>query len=187
MNEKEEMLQQIETEWKHILQAFGDAAGLETNQLVVVGCSTSEIIGQRIGKAGSKEVADVLIDPLLRWADRLRVFLAFQCCEHLNRVLIVEKETIDRFNLEPVIVIPSLAAGGAISIAAWEKFSAPVAVEQIKAHAGIDIGDTFIGMHLRSVAVPIRIDVNCLGRAHLTFAKTRPKYVGGPRAAYPCS
>lgn len=94
---------------------------------------------------------------------------------------------MDKFDLEPVIVAPSLAAGGAMSLAAWEKFAAPVAVEQVKAHAGLDIGDTLIGMHLRPVAVPVRIDVNHLGGAHLTLAKTRPKYVGGPRAVYPCS
>ncbi|MCM1565910.1 MAG: TIGR01440 family protein [Dehalobacter sp. 4CP] len=186
MTDKKEMLRQIKDEWEHILQAFEDTAGLKPGQLLVVGCSTSEIIGEKIGKAGSKEVADVLFEPLRRWADKLGIFLAVQCCEHLNRALIVERSTADRLNFEPVVVIPSLSAGGAMSLAAWGNFFDPVAVEQIRADAGIDIGDTLIGMHLRPVAVPLRIDVRNLGAAHLNLAKARPKYVGGPRAAYPC-
>ncbi|NLI91093.1 MAG: TIGR01440 family protein [Peptococcaceae bacterium] len=187
MGEKAEMLNSLKDQWIHILHAFGEAAVLQQGQLVVIGCSTSEILGKSIGKAGSKEVADILVPPLLHWADGLGICLAFQCCEHLNRVLVVEKKCVERYGLEPVIVVPSLTAGGAMSLAAWEKLNDPVAVEQIKAHAGIDIGDTLIGMHLRPVAVPVRIDVKHLGNAHVTLAKTRPKYIGGPRAAYPCS
>lgn len=187
MEDKKEMLHNLKDKWEHILSEFQREAHLEQGRLVVVGCSTSEILGKKIGKASSKEVADILIDPLLNWADHNGLYLAVQCCEHLNRVLIVERECADKFDLDPVIVIPSLTAGGAMSLAAWEKFSAPVAVEDVKAHAGMDIGDTFIGMHLRPVVVPVRISVNSLGNAHLTLAKTRPKYVGGPRASYPCS
>lgn len=187
MANKKELVHQLRGQWEHILHEFRETANLQPGQILVIGCSTSEILGQKIGQAGIREVADILIDPLLNWADKLGVFLAIQCCEHLNRVLVVENECADRFSLEPVIVLPSLAAGGAMSLAAWEKFSAPVTVEQIKAHAGLDIGDTLIGMHLRPVAVPVRIDVNSLGCAHLTLARTRPKFIGGPRASYPCS
>jgi len=182
-----QILDEIKIQWNNILDQFAKAAGLQPGQMIVIGCSTSEILGYRIGKAGSREVADVLIKPIFDWADRLGVFLAFQCCEHLNRVLIVEEKSLEKFNLEPVIVIPSLTAGGAMASAAWEKFTVPVAVEQVKAHAGLDIGDTLIGMHLRPVVVPVRIDVSKLGKAHLTLARTRPKYVGGPRAGYPCN
>lgn len=187
MSDKKEMLQCLSEEWEHILQAFEEMAGLRPGNLVVIGCSTSEVLGEKIGKAGSREVADILIASLSRWASRLGLSLAIQCCEHLNRVLVVEKQTADRLGLEPVMVMPSLSAGGAMALTAWENFSEPIAVEQVRADAGIDIGDTLIGMHLRPVAVPIRIGVNSLGSAHITLAKTRPKYVGGPRAAYACS
>lgn len=187
MADKKELLCELKEQWEYILHTFGQAAGLQPGQIIVIGCSTSEITGESIGKAGNKEVADILINPLLAWADKLGVYPAIQCCEHLNRALIVENQCAERFHLEPIIVIPSLTAGGAMASAAWERFSLPVAVEQIKAHAGLDIGDTLIGMHLRQVAVPVRIDINRLGSAHLTLAKTRPKYIGGPRAVYPCS
>jgi uncharacterized protein (TIGR01440 family) len=187
MDEKTGTLDHLQDEWRHILEFFGQVAALQPGQLVVIGCSTSEVLGKTIGKASSEEVAGILIDPLLNWADQQRVYLAFQCCEHLNRTLIIESECAAKFGLEPVIVMPCLAAGGAMSLAAWNKFAAPTAVEHVQAHAGIDIGDTLIGMHLRQVAVPVRIDVNSLGNAHLTLAKTRPKYVGGPRAVYPCA
>ncbi|UWG97192.1 TIGR01440 family protein [Dehalobacter sp. DCM] len=187
MSDKTEMLQYISGEWDHILQAFAETAGLHPGQLIVIGCSTSEVLGGKIGKASSREVADILIKPLTLWASRLEVSIAVQCCEHLNRVLIVEKKTAEKLGLESVIVMPSLSAGGALAVAAWDNFSEPIAVEQIKADAGIDIGDTFIGMHLRAVVVPVRIDIKSLGSAHVTLARTRPKYVGGPRAAYPCS
>ncbi len=187
MDDKKEMLHDLKDQWEHILQDFAKAIDLEAGQLVVIGCSTSEVLGKRIGKESSKEVAEVLINPLLNWSDRHGVYLAFQCCEHLNRVLIVERDCVSKFGLEPVIVVPSLAAGGALSLVAWENLSTPTAVESVKAHAGIDIGDTLIGMHLRPVVVPVRIDVSSLGNAHLTLAKTRAKYIGGPRAVYPCS
>lgn len=185
MQGNKEFLLRLKNEWEQILDSFAGEAGLVPGQMVVVGCSTSEVLGKKIGKSSSIEVADILMTPLISWADRLGVYLAVQCCEHLNRVLVVEKECVDKFNLEPVVVIPALTAGGALAVKAWEKFSSPVVVEEVRAHAGIDIGDTFIGMHLRPVVVPVRLEVNKLGGANLTMAKTRPKYVGGPRAEYP--
>lgn len=187
IHDQNKFLEEIKVQWLDLLEEFGEAAGLQPGQILVLGCSTSEVLGERIGKAGSKDVAEALIGPLLAWADKLGIYLAFQCCEHLNRVLVVEQECADRFGLEQVIVLPSLAAGGAMALTAWERFSAPIAVEGVKAHAGIDIGDTFIGMHLRQVAVPLRFKVKYLGSAHVNFAKTRAKYIGGPRASYPCS
>ena len=187
IEEKQISLTDIREQWKSILNQFAIAAQLKAGQMVVIGCSTSEISGRKIGKAGSEEIAEALIDPVIAWAKELEIYLAFQCCEHLNRVLIVEESAINRFNFEPVIVLPALNAGGAMATAAWHKLAAPAAVESVKAHAGIDIGDTLIGMHLRPVVVPIRIDVNNLGYAHLSLARTRPKFVGGPRATYPCN
>jgi len=182
--DRQNILEEIKSQWEHILGSFEMACSLQPGQMVVIGCSTSEILGQKIGKAGSMDVAEILLEPFLKWAEKLGVFPAFQCCEHLNRVLVIEEKCAEKYNLEPVLAIPALSAGGAMSSTAWQKLSSPVAVEQVRAHAGIDIGDTFIGMHLRSVVVPIRIDVNKLGNAHLTLAKTRPRYVGGPRAVY---
>lgn len=186
MVDEKEMLQSIHAQWEHILHAFQDQAKLEPEQIVVIGCSTSEVLGHRIGKGSSLAVAETILESLQTWANENRVYLAIQCCEHLNRVLVVEKECAVKYNLEAVIVEPSLHAGGALSLQAWKKFTSPLAVESIRAHAGIDIGDTFIGMHLRPVVVPIRIDNHQLGAGHVTMARTRPKYVGGPRAAYPC-
>ncbi len=187
IREKQTSFQEIYEQWNHILAEFAHEAALQPGQMIVIGCSTSEIAGVRIGKAGSEQIAGILIDPVVAWAKKLGVMLAFQCCEHLNRVLIVEQEAVEKFQLEPVTVLPALNAGGAMATAAWARFNAPVAVERVQAHAGLDIGDTFIGMHLRPVVVPVRIDVNQLGHAHLTLARTRPKYVGGPRALYPSS
>lgn len=187
MDDKKKFLEELKGQWEHILREFEEAADLQAGQIVVIGCSTSEVLGERIGKAGNKEVAEILFEPLHAWAAKLGIYPAIQCCEHLNRALVVEKDCADKYGLETVIVLPSLTAGGAMALTAWESFNSPVAVEQIKAHAGLDIGDTLIGMHLRQVAVPLRIDVNHLGSAHVNLAKTRPKFVGGPRAAYPCS
>lgn len=185
MEDKNGDLHNIRSQWEGILRKFNENAELQPGKIVVVGCSTSEILGKKIGSAGNKEVADLLMEPLLHWAGKLGIYLAIQCCEHLNRVLIVEMECKDKYCLEPVVVLPALKAGGALSVSAWDGFAKPVAVERIQAHAGLDIGDTFIGMHLKPVVVPVRIDVKKLGQACLNLAKTRPKYVGGSRAVYP--
>ena len=112
------------------------------------------------------------------------IFLAAQCCEHLNRALVVERECAEKYGLEIVCVVPKAKAGGSFATTAYENFNAPVVVETIKAHAGVDIGSTIIGMHLRHVAVPVRLSMKQLGEANVTFARTRPKYIGGPRAVY---
>lgn len=170
--------------WNEILNAFFPKANLRPKQILVLGCSTSEVIGMRIGQGSSLEVAEILLPPLLNWAHQQEVFLAVQGCEHINRALVVEEACAEHYGLEIVTVRPALHAGGAMTVKAWEDFSSPVMVEKIQAHAGIDIGDTFIGMNLRPVVIPIRIHVKELGEAHLTLARTRPRLIGGPRAIY---
>jgi len=172
--------------WNDVLDAFFLKANLKRGQILVLGCSTSEVIGQRIGQGSSLEVAEVLLPPLLERVHQLGIFLAVQGCEHINRALVVEEACVDHYGLglEVVTVFPALHAGGAMTVEAWKQFSSPLMLERIQAHAGIDIGDTFIGMHLRPVAIPIRVHVKELGEAHLTMAHTRPRLIGGPRAVY---
>ena len=177
-------LQVMANVWDDVLDAFFLKANLRRGQILVLGCSTSEVIGQRIGQGSSLEVAKKLLPPLLERVHQQGIFLAVQGCEHINRALAVEETCVDRYGLEVVTVLPALHAGGAMTVQAWREFSSPLMVERIQGHAGIDIGDTFIGMHLRPVAIPIRIHVKELGEAHLTLAHTRPRLIGGPRAVY---
>ncbi|WP_088009584.1 TIGR01440 family protein [Indiicoccus explosivorum] len=153
-------------------------------QLFVVGCSTSEIIGKRIGTAGGLDIAESLYGPLKRFADKHGLHLAFQGCEHINRALTIERKAADKYGLDPVTVIPVARAGGSMSAYAFSIMKDPVVVETLKAHAGIDIGQTLIGMHLKHVAVPVRTSVKLIGDAVVTAATTRPKLIGGERAKY---
>lgn len=180
-----EKLKEIAETWQKVLDDFFPQANLRLGQILVLGCSTSEVLGKQIGKGSSVEVADILLPPLLQKVREQGIFLAVQGCEHINRALVVEEECVERYGLESVTVLPGLKAGGAMSVKAWQSFKAPLMVESIKGHAGIDIGDTFIGMHLRPVVVPIRLRVKEIGEAHLTMARTRPRLIGGPRAVYP--
>ena len=175
---------QLKEELQTILRDFSHQVSLKKGQVFVVGCSTSEVMGERIGTAGTIEVADMIFSELQEWADSIEVSLAFQCCEHLNRAIVLEREVAERKGLDEVTVIPVRKAGGAMATKAYHSFRDPVLVEHIKGDAGIDIGDTFIGMHLKHVAVPIRVSQKSLGQAHVTLAKTRPKLIGGVRAAY---
>lgn len=153
-------------------------------QIFVLGCSTSEVLGNKIGTGGSSETAVAMFKALKVVCDAHELYLAVQCCEHLNRSLVVEAVTAERYNLEEVTVRPVAHAGGAMATAAYENFAEPVVVEKISAHLGIDIGQTLIGMHLKRVAVPVRLQYKKIGEAVLTAAKTRPPLVGGPRAQY---
>ena len=159
-------------------------ADLKAGDIFVVGCSTSEVVGAAIGKASVPAVAAALLGGMLPLLKEKGVYLAAQCCEHLNRVLIVEEDCAKAYGLEVVCVRPQPKAGGSFATAAYEAFSHPVAVETIRAHAGMDIGGTLIGMHLRAVAVPVRLSISKIGNADILCARTRPKYVGGPRACY---
>ena len=160
------------------------AARLRPGDLFVVGCSSSEIAGGQIGHASSLEAAQAVfagIYPLLR---ERGIWLAAQCCEHLNRALILERDCARQYGYDPVCVVPQPKAGGSFATTAWRSFTAPVAVEHIRAHAGLDIGGTLIGMHLRDVAVPVRLSLDHIGQAILLSARTRPKLIGGSRAVY---
>ena len=171
-------------------KAFGamnellDEAALASGQIVVLGCSTSEICGDKIGKGSVYEVGEEVIAGVLAATKPRGIFLAVGCCEHLNRAVVIERAAAEKYNLEIVSVIPQPKAGGSAGAAAYRFFDDPCVVEFVKAHAGMDIGDTFIGMHLRHVAVPLRLSVNTIGEAHVTYAKTRPKFIGGSRAVY---
>lgn len=161
-----------------------DLAGLEEKDLFVVGCSTSEVGGAGIGTFSSPEVAEVVFGGIYQATQEAGVYLAAQCCEHLNRALVLEKEAARLYGLEIVNVVPQPKAGGSFATAAYKAFEHPAAVEHLRAHAGMDIGDTLIGMHLRDVAVPVRIRTEKIGDAHVVCARTRAKYIGGSRAVY---
>lgn len=161
-----------------------DTAKLTPGQILVVGCSSSEMVGERIGKGSSREAADALYRAIAPILTERGIYLAAQCCEHLNRAVIVERTCAERYGLEAVWVKPQPHAGGSFATTVWEHMSDPVAVQTVRAHAGMDVGSTLIGMHLRRVAVPVRLSVNRIGEAHLVCARTRPPYIGGPRAQY---
>ena len=169
-----------------LCKEFIEKAKLKKGQLFIVGCSTSEVLGEKIGTASSYSVAKALFQGIDRAAKEKEVFLCTQCCEHLNRAVITEREAALAHGFMPYLVnvIPKEKAGGSFSTVAYESFTDPVALEKVRADGGIDIGDTFIGMHLKEVAVPLRLSKNALGSAHLTAARVRPKFVGGSRAVY---
>ncbi|WP_449620802.1 TIGR01440 family protein [Robertmurraya sp. Marseille-Q9965] len=177
-------LQELEQQFEKILDDFQQQVAFKKNQVFVVGCSTSEVIGQKIGTAGSLEVAEMIFTQLQALQEKTAIQLAFQCCEHLNRAIVIERETAEARGLEEVTVVPVRRAGGAMATYAYRHFQDPVVVEHIRAEAGIDIGDTLIGMHLKHVAVPVRVSLKSLGNAHITLATTRPKLIGGVRAVY---
>jgi len=135
-------------------------AGLKPGEIVVVGCSTSEIAGLQIGTATNLELAGAVMNGLLPLILENGCYLAVQGCEHINRALVVEEECAGRYGLEPVSVVPHTRAGGSLAAIAVERFINPVVVENISGHAGLDIGDTFIGMHLKQVAIPVRLKVD---------------------------
>jgi uncharacterized protein (TIGR01440 family) len=177
-------VQDWEQNLQTLLAEFLEQVTLSENSIFVIGCSTSEVIGQKIGTAGTFEVAEMIFRQLKAFQIQTGVQLAFQCCEHLNRALVVERSTLEAKGLEEVSVVPARTAGGAMATYAYEHFQDPVVVEFISADAGIDIGDTLIGMHLKHVAVPVRTSIKTIGEAHITLAKSRPKLIGGARAVY---
>ena len=177
-------LDAIAAEATEIIEELIETANMKPGQIMVIGCSSSEIAAHTIGRYSSKEVGETVFNALNNVAKKHQIYLAAQCCEHLNRAIIIEEEAAEKYGLEMVNVKPQLKAGGSFSVAAWNNFAAPCAVEKIQAHAGIDIGDTLIGMHLRSVAVPVRTKKNSIGSAHVVCARTRLKFIGGERAIY---
>lgn len=180
MTSPQHVAQQLNT----LFTDLAEQVTFREGQLFVIGCSTSEIIGEKIGTAGAEDIAAILYKEFEKFATMHKIHLAFQGCEHINRAITLEQEVAERYNLEPVSVVPVRTAGGSMSSYAYKHMKNPVVVEHISAHAGIDIGQTLIGMHLKHVAVPLRTSVRQIGEAVVTIATTRPKLIGGARAKY---
>jgi len=178
-------LQLIKQQVAHVTEELLKVANLKAGDVFVLGCSSSEICGGHIGKASSKEVGEAVIDAILPILKEKGIYLAVQGCEHINRSLVIEREAAEKYNFEIVTVKPALHAGGACSVAAYARAEDPVMVEHVVAKAGMDIGDTFIGQHIKHVQIPVRLDLKEIGGAHVTFVRSRPKLIGGPRAEYP--
>ncbi len=178
------MLNKVKKDLDYIINEWLETDYLKSGNLFVVGCSTSEVAGKHIGTSGSEEIAEVIFHSLNRLVKERDIHLAFQCCEHLNRALVIEKKVLNNLNLDPVSVVPVPTAGGSMASYAFNHFDDAAVVENIAAHAGMDIGDTMIGMHLKTVAVPLRFNQKTIGNAHITSARTRPKLIGGARAHY---
>ena len=176
------MREQIAYQCRAAVDELCEVAGLKAGDIVVVGCSTSEVLGSKIGTNSAPETALTILDSIYGCLKEKGVYLAAQCCEHLNRAIIVEREAVPGVDI--VNVVPQPKAGGSFATAAYQRMEHPVAVEEIKADAGLDIGATLIGMHLKKVAVPVRLTIKQIGQAPLTAARVRPKFIGGVRAVY---
>lgn len=180
--ENKNLLAQVKEASANAARQLAEAARLHKGQIVVVGCSTSEVVGHNVGSWSTPEVANAIFEGLNSVFAPMGVYIAAQCCEHLNRALIVEHEAVP--NGEIVNVMPQPKAGSSFATAAYHSFRHPVALEEIRADAGLDIGGTLIGMHLKKVAVPVRLQQNHIGQAILLAARVRPKFIGGERAIY---
>lgn len=179
---KGSVIMNVKEQCEKAISELIDLAKLKSGDIVIVGCSTSEVVGSKIGTDSNPDVAKEIFDGLYYPLKEKGVHLAVQCCEHLNRAVVVSRDAV--FNAERVNVIPQKKAGGSLATISYQNIPNAIVVEQIKADAGLDIGDTFIGMHLKAVAVPVRLSFNSIGEAHLTCARTRPKFIGGVRAVY---
>ncbi|MDL4839156.1 TIGR01440 family protein [Aquibacillus rhizosphaerae] len=177
-------MEQLQTNLKVIIDEWLTNGYVQEGDLFVIGCSTSEVAGEHIGTAGSEQIAAAIFEQVNRLKQEAGVQLAFQCCEHLNRALVVEKSTMRVFGYEQVSAIPVPKAGGSMASYAYKQFKQPVLVEQIEADAGIDIGETMIGMHIKKVAIPLRLKQRYVGNARVNAARRRPKLIGGERAVY---
>ena len=173
---------QIYQQTAAVIEELCQKANLKPGNLLVVGCSTSEVLGSKIGTNSHPDTAKEIFQALHDCAKKHNIYLAIQCCEHLNRAIITEQAAVP--GSEFVNVVPQPKAGGSLATAAYAGFANPVAVETIQADAGIDIGLTLIGMHLKKVAVPVRLENNRIGEAMIVAARTRPKFIGGVRAVY---
>lgn len=180
--ESKQIVEQIKIDATNVASQLVESAHLKKGQIVVIGCSTSETVGNTVGSHSIPEIGQAIFDGLNSVFAPLGIFIAGQCCEHLNRAIIIERDAIR--DAEIVNVVPQPKAGGSFATACYKSFNDPVAVEHIKADAGIDIGNTLIGMHLKEVAVPLRLKQDHVGKANVVFARTRPKFIGGERACY---
>ena len=179
------MVEQIQAQAAAAMRELIEVAGLRRGDMMVVGCSSSEVMGEHIGKGSSMEAAQAIYEAIAPLLAEKGIFLVAQCCEHLNRALIMERACAEHYGYEIVSVLPHPHAGGSFATTVYNRATDPVAVEHVRAHAGIDIGGTLIGMHLRDVAVPVRLAVKTIGQAPILCARTRPKFIGGSRAQYP--
>ncbi|MEI4343764.1 TIGR01440 family protein [Streptococcus suis] len=177
-------LKEIKDQTKQVVEEILELSNLQKGQIFVLGLSSSEVIGGHIGKNSSLEVGEAIVETILDILTPKGIYLAVQGCEHLNRALVVERELAIQKDLEIVNVLPTLHAGGSGQLAAFKYMKDPVEVEFITAQAGVDIGDTAIGMHIKHVQVPIRPSLREIGQAHVTALASRPKLIGGARAAY---
>ena len=177
-------LDNIKQQGYNLTKELIEVSKIKAGQILVIGCSTSEVAGQGIGSFSNPELAENLFEGIYEATKEAKVYLAAQCCEHLNRALIIKADAAEKYGYEEVNVMPQPKAGGSFATAAYKYFTNPVAAEHIKAHAGMDIGDTLIGMHLKDVAVPVRLSSARIGEAHVVCARTRAKFIGGCRAAY---
>ena len=169
---------------QRVIEEYFSKTNLKPGQILVIGCSTSEVRGNRIGKDGNSHIAEAIYQAFAPKAAEKGVYLAFQCCEHLNRALVVEREAAEKDNLTEVSVVPYPHAGGSMASWAYRAMKEPVVVETIQAHGGIDIGETLIGMHLKAVAVPLHLENRYIGAGRINCAFSRPKLIGGIRAKY---
>lgn len=176
------MYEEITGQARQAVTELLERARLEPGDIFVVGCSSSEVGGHRIGSDSSPEVAQAILDGIYPILKEKCIYLAAQCCEHLNRAIIVEAEAVPGADI--CNVVPQPKAGGSFATAAYHGFQHPVALEEIRADAGLDIGGTLIGMHLKKVAVPVRLEQDHIGSAILLAARVRPKFIGGERAVY---
>lgn len=172
----------IKSECLSVIEELVCKANLKKGNILVVGCSTSEVVGSKIGTNSDPDTALEIYEGISSYLNERGIYMAVQCCEHLNRAIVVERAAVP--NAEYVNVIPQKKAGGSLATVAYNSFCDPVVVEEIKADAGIDIGLTLIGMHLKKVAVPLRLSTNKIGNALFSCARTRPKFIGGERAVY---
>ncbi len=177
-------MEQIKKAVVAAMEALLEEAEVKKGQIVILGCSTSEVAGEKIGKGSVYDLGEAIVSAALSVLSPRGIYLATGCCEHLNRAVILPREAAEKYGFEIVSVIPQPKAGGSAATAAYRLMEDAVAVEFARCHAGMDIGDTFIGMHLRHVAVPVRLPISKIGEAHVTYAKTRPKFIGGSRAVY---
>ncbi len=178
------MFENIKKNAETAINELIEAAELKSGDIVVIGCSSSEMVGEKIGTDSSLEAAETCFNAIYPILKEKGIFLAAQCCEHLNRAIITEKAAAEKQGLEIVNAVPMPKAGGSFATTAYKAFENPATVEEIKADAGIDIGGTLIGMHLKKVAVPVRLSVKKIGEANIICARTRPKFIGGERAHY---
>ncbi|MBE6728911.1 MAG: TIGR01440 family protein [Ruminococcaceae bacterium] len=176
------MFKELEKQSYNAVKEIIEKAGLKKGDILVIGCSTSEVLGSKIGTDSSPEAAELMCKGVLTAAEEDGIYIAAQCCEHLNRAIIIEKEAVKDWDI--VNVMPQPKAGGSFATAVYSAFKNPVAVEEISADAGIDIGFTMIGMHIKKVAVPVRLENSKIGSATVLGARSRPKFIGGERAVY---